>query len=138
MNGKDVAVHALGPAGEMAKVSDGFGDIDHLRELQRFAIVKRLELRQFVAVRLDQVGQPVDQPGALRRGHFRPGAALQGISSGLDGPIDVRCAGLGDRRDRLTGGGVEGFECPPIGGRLALAADQQLVLAGRKIPRGLG
>ncbi len=131
-------MQALGPAREMAKVSDGFSDIDQLGELQRLAVVKRLELRQFVAVLLDQVGQAVDQPGALGRGHLRPGAALQGIPSGLDGAIDVSCTGLGDRGDRLRSGGVEGLERPPVCGRLALAADQQLLLAGRKIPRGLG
>ena len=95
-------------------MGDRGGDVA-LRGGQRLAVVERLELGELGAVGLDQLGERVDQPGALRRRDLAQGA-LECAAGRGDGALDVLGAGLGDGDDRLAGRRVDGLERPPVGG----------------------
>ena len=75
------------------------------------------------AVRLDQLGERVDQPGALGRADLAQ-RAVERSPRGGDGPLDVLGPALGDLGDRLAGRRVEGLEGAAVGGGHPLAADQ--------------
>ena len=111
------------PAGEVAEVVDGGGDVA-LGGRQRLAVVERLELGELVAVCLDQLGQAPDQGGALRRVDLRPGS-LERLARRRGGAIDVLGARLRHLADRLARGGVDRGEGAPVGGLEPLLADQQ-------------
>jgi hypothetical protein len=111
-------------------VRDGAGDVDHVRELHRLAVVEGLDLRQLLAVLLHQVGESVHQEAALRRRCRAPRPGLERPPRGRDGRIDIGGSPVGDRGDRLSGGRVEGVERPAVGGGTPLAADHEVVRAG--------
>ena len=124
------------PARVVAQVGDRGGDVA-LGRGQRLAVVERLELGELLAVGLDQLGERVHEPGALRRRDLAQ-RALERRAGGGDGAVDVLGAGLGDGADRLAGRRVDRLEGAPVGGLGALAADQEGVRrAGDELARRL-
>ncbi len=133
-----VAGRALGPAREVAEMSGSGRDVDDLGELDGLAVVERLELGQLVGVLLDRLGQTGQHARAIGRRCLRPRAALERSTSGAHGAIDVLAPALGDLGDGLRGRWVERLERAAVGGRRALAVDQQRLLARDELACRLG
>src|SRR5207248_11655810 len=76
--------------GEEAEVLDRTGDLG-LDGRDRLADVARLELRELLAVRLDRVGQRLQEPRALVRRRLSP-RSVEGAARGVDGAVDVGLA----------------------------------------------
>jgi hypothetical protein len=109
-----------------------------LRVGERLAIVQRFELGELSEVRLDRLGEAVDQAGPLRGRQLppRPGQRLAGCAYR---PIDVIGPAEGDLDDRLAGGWVDRLELPAVGGLDPLAADHVRRRAAlEERPRGVG
>ena len=69
----DVALDLRRPAGEVARGARRVArDVDRARELDRLAVVERLDLRELVAVRLDQLGELRDPRAAVGGAHRAP------------------------------------------------------------------
>ena len=112
------------PPGVVAELVDHERDVGDARDRDRLAVVERLELRELLAVRLDEVGELPEHPAALRRRRARPGSALERLPRGADGAIDVLLVAGGNLRERLFRRGIVGREC--LAGRRfhPLAVDQ--------------
>ena len=115
------------PARHVADEFGGRADVDHLGEHQHLADVQRFELRQFVEVLLDQIGEPQQHALAVGGARVRP-LAFERLARRLDRAVDVFAPSFGDARAHLFGGGIddlEGF----AGSRVhPFAADQKLAL----------
>jgi len=70
------------------------------------AVVEALELRELLGVLEDQVADAPDDPAALGRRDGAPGALVERLPGGPDGPVDVLGIALGHVRQRLAGGRV--------------------------------
>src|SRR5436190_666527 len=77
-------------------------------------------------VRLDQVGEPVDELRAPGGGHLAP-RPLEHLAGGGRRPLHVLAARLRHLADGLAGGGIDGLERAPVSGVHPVGADQQLV-----------
>ena len=116
VRGVRLAVEFGHPAGVVTEGLGGGRDVDVPALRERLPVVERLELRQLVAVLLDQVGDPEQQTLAV----------VEGSTRRPHGAVDVLLVALRDPRQHLSGGGVERLE------RLArrrldpLAVDQHL------------
>src|SRR5437868_1894537 len=71
------------------------------------AVVAGLQFDQHVAVLVDQVGEPVQQPGALVRRHVAPGRRLDRAAGGAHCVVDVL---LGGMRHHGGHGAVRGID----------------------------
>jgi hypothetical protein len=117
------------PAGLIAQLADRAADIHHAAELDRAAHVQRLDQRELVAIRFDQVGELVDEAGTLIGLHLGP-RTLESGARGGNGGIDVGLTGAGDVGQRLAccrvigGEGLAALRLSP------LAADQHLGRSG--------
>ena len=98
------------PAGEVAQVLGRERHVHALGELDRLAVVERLELGQLVGVRLEGVGERQHRARALGGGDAAPAAVLERLAGGADGAVDVLGAGVRHLGDRPAGGGVERLE----------------------------
>ena len=85
------------PAGEVHPRTDGERDVA-LRLADRLADVARLERRELVGARLEQLAEPLEDPASLERIDLRP-PGLRG-TSGLHGLVDVLGIASRERRDR--------------------------------------
>ena len=110
-------------------------DVDVLGQADRLAVVERLDLREFLGVRLQRVGERMHQPLAPGRWHRGPRAGRERLAGGRDGAVDVLGAALGDLGDLAARRGVDGGEGAPVGGLQALGADQQAVRLGDELAR---
>jgi hypothetical protein len=119
-------------------MGNGRADVDDLCELDRLAVVERLQLRQLVGVVPHQIGEAIDQAGAVGGRGLGPGSLLERAAGRPDSAIDVCRPSLSEGRDRTRGRGIHGLEPASIRGRGVLAIDQQLVLAGGERACGLG
>ncbi len=128
------------PARVVLEVGDAVGHVDPLGELQRLAVVERLELGQLLLdVACDELGERLDPPAALGGGQLAPRRAdLERAPRGRHRRVDVVGAGKRDLRGDGAGRGVVRRERPAVGGRAPLAVDEQAVLAGEERPRRLG
>ncbi len=111
---------------EEAKVLDRAGDLC-LDGGDRLADVARLELREFLAVGHDGVGESLQESGALVRRRLAPGPVERG-TSGLDSTVDVGLAGHGRASERLTGRRFVELVDLARCGLHDLAADEEAVL----------
>ena len=85
--------------------------------------VERLDAGEFPGARLDRVGEPEQQPAAVRGGGARPGR--EGLARRGDGRVDISRAGLGDLADRRAVVRVD-HGVPAAFGRIdELPADEQ-------------
>ena len=136
----DAALDLRRPAGEVLEVADRLGDVDGARELDRLAVVQRLQLGELVGVRVEQPGQRGDPPAAVGGAHLAPvRALLERAPRGPDGAVDVLRPGVADGRQALAGRRVGRVEGPPAGGGAALAVDEQLVdVGGEELADGVG
>ena len=113
--------------GEVAEVLDRAEELG-LRRRDRLADVAGLELRELVPVRLERVGERVQQPRALVRGRLAPVAVERGACR-LDRAVDLGLARELGRAERLSGGRLGQVAG---GGALdGLAVDEEPVLVGR-------
>ena len=83
--------------------------LDRLRQVRlatirdRLARLERLDQRQLLGVRLDQVGQAQEDGLALGGGAARPAAVVEGSPGGGYGEVDVRGVAGGDVGQHLSG-----------------------------------
>ena len=135
-HGDRLALDLVGPAGVVAERVDR---ADHVaaRVADRLAAVDRLELREFLGVLLDQVGELEHQLTAVGGVHLGPRPLLEGGAGGLDGAVHV-----GRRRRRhlgqhVAGRGVERLERAAAGRIDELVVDEQPGLADGRPRRAL-
>src|SRR5206468_2168218 len=88
----------------------------HVFRLQRhlgieLAIVADLDLRQPRGVLLDKIGEPKQEPAALRGPQAGP-FAFEGLARRLDRAIDIGCIAMGNLRPRLARIGVDAVKSP--------------------------
>jgi hypothetical protein len=76
---------------------------------------------------LQQPRDAVDVLGAFGGGHLAPHGVV-GLAGGLHGGVHIGLVGLGDARELLLVGGVDGVEVLAALGLHPLAADEELVL----------
>ena len=126
------------PAGEVAQVLDRERHVHAPGELDRLAVVERLQLGELVGVVLEGLGEGQHRARALGRGDAVPAPVLERLAGGAHGAVHVRGAGVGHLGDRPAGGRVERLEGAPVGGLEALAADDQAVRPGRERAGGVG
>ena len=113
------------PAGHVAEVITGTGDIDHGRHELGLAVVDALELRQLVHVLLNQIRQLPQQRLPVGGQHVSPGTRFERLARGGHGAIDVHGVGIGDLGDLAPGCRVDHGDALP-GVRLhPFAADEQ-------------
>ena len=112
-------------AGEVAEMIDRIGDVDGARLADRLAVVEGLEQREVLGVLLDDVGDLVQDDGALRLGGLAP--ALEGSPCGVDGAVDVLLRSVRDGGELFAVGRAEHIKGLPIGGRGPFAADIESV-----------
>src|SRR5262249_57296969 len=89
IGGVRLAVDLGDPAGVVAERRRGARDVDVPALGEGLPVVERLELRELVPVRLDQLRDAKEDPLALRRTHADPGAVVEGAPRGPDGAVDV-------------------------------------------------
>ena len=75
----------------------------------RRAHIESVELRQFVEILLDKVGELEQQVLPLERFHFAPRPLERAAGSG-NRAVDVFLVALGNGCEQLAGGGVVGLE----------------------------
>jgi hypothetical protein len=73
------------------------------------AHVERFELRQFLEVFFDEVGELQQQAGALERLDLAP-RSLEGTAGGRDRAVDVLGVAFCDRGEQLAGCRIERLE----------------------------
>ena len=123
-DGDGVAFDLGGPAGHVAEHVHGAGHVGDARDGEGLAIVERFELREFVGVLFDEVGELPDEPAAFGGSHLRPRAAIEGRAGGVDGAIDVLFLAFGDASEDVAGGGIVAVERFAGRGVHPLAVDQ--------------
>ena len=115
-----------GLAGVIAQHADGAQAIG-AGAAERRAHVERVELRQFVEILLDEVGELEQQVLPLERLDLAPGP-FEGAAGGGDRAVDVFLVALGDGCEQFAGGGVVGLEALARGGIDPLPVDQHLLV----------
>src|SRR5215472_1676646 len=104
INGDRLALNFVGPSGVVAIAGDGQRKVGGAGDVIGLAIVERFELREFIGVFLDEIGEFVEQNAALRCGQsFAPRPGLVSGAGCAYGPVHVRSVGLGDLRDDFAG-----------------------------------
>ena len=97
-----LAVDLVGPAGVVAQTLDGQFQVGGVREGVRLAVVERLQRGQVDAVALHQVGQPVQQPAALRSVRRPPRRAqLEGAPRRRHRQIHVGLSQTRNKKDEI-------------------------------------
>ena len=109
--------------------------VDERRLADRLADVVALDLREVLLLRLDQLGDAEQDPGALVRIEVAPGR--EGSPRRAHRPVDVLGLGGGDLHDRPVRGRVDRRHRLARGGVHPLAADQQPRLQARVVGQPL-
>jgi len=117
---------ALEHAARAGEEPDVVGRDRHLvaRVRQRLADVARLELREFLGVLVDQVGQLEQHLRALARRRVAP--LLVRLLRGFHRAVDVRLRPARNLRDRLARRGIDHLHRPALGRVDPLTADEVL------------
>ena len=102
-----LAVQLGRPAGHVAQSLDAFRQVVAHAGGARLAVVDRFELGELGDVRLDQVGELLDEALALIGRQARPAAIVEGAAGGGDGAVDVGVGRVDDPGDLLAGRGIE-------------------------------
>jgi hypothetical protein len=84
-------------------VIHGTGNIDHLREADRLAVVDGLEFGELSKVRLDQVRELQDGALAHLGRKIRPAAVVECSARRGDGAVHIGVRGVHDAADLTTG-----------------------------------
>ena len=117
-------------AGEIAEMVDGERDVGGHRLADRLAVVPCLGERNLLQIRLNPVGDLVEDLRPFGDGGAPPGIfrGMRGVESGLD----VRRVGAGDLADRLAGDRRDVVEIFAGFGGSPFAADIVLVTLGER------
>jgi hypothetical protein len=99
------------PSRHVAQPLDRAAHLEHARDLQALAVFEAFELRQRLALRLDQIGEAEDQPFAIGRTQPRPRSG-QRRARRDHGLVDFRGAAIRDLRDDLACGGIVDAQAP--------------------------
>jgi hypothetical protein len=91
------------------------------------AAVHAFDDGELAGLLLQQPRDAVDVLGAFGRGHLAPHCVV-GLACGFHGGVHIGLVGLGDARDLLLVGGVDGVEVLAALGLHPLAVDEELVL----------
>jgi hypothetical protein len=126
----------LGAAGEPLEGGLGPGDVGEGGLLDGAAAVAGLDLGQLAGVGPDELGDLAQLGAALAARHAGPGALVERLAGGLDGPHGVVLAGLGHLGDGLARARVVGGERLAGGSVAELAPDEQLVVGHVPAPLG--
>ena len=130
--GQHVGLAGVGEqaAGEVAEVVDRVRDVDGARLADGLAVVERLDKGEMLGVLLDDVGDLVQDDGALGLVGLAPG--LERLPCRVDRAIDVVFGGVGDGGELLAVCGAVGVDGAAVGCVDPLAADVELIgLLGR-------
>ncbi len=137
-NGEGAAGDLGGPSGHVAEEVDGERNVGGAGHGQRLAVVHGFELGKFFEMLLQQVGEFVEQPAALRGGdalggELAPGALVKGATGGADGTVDIGGFGFGNVSHYLSGGRIVDGKGLAGGGVDELAVDEHAVIAGDEL-----
>ncbi|MFO1075278.1 MAG: hypothetical protein U1E17_21795 [Geminicoccaceae bacterium] len=120
------ALHLVGRTGIVDQGRDHAVDVA-LRLLERLADIGRLQRRQLLLVRGDEVGKAQQQAPTRGRRDLAP-VAVERVMGGADGGVDVGRPAAGDLGDRLLGRRVDGGEALARGGGDGAPGDEQVGL----------
>ena len=84
-----IALDLRRPAGHVLEQVGGQRHVGHARHRARFAVVQRLQLRQFIGVLEDEVADAPDQLAAFAGRHAPPRTGVERAPSGTDRAVDV-------------------------------------------------
>src|SRR5579875_2228203 len=124
--GNDIPFDLGCPARHIPEQIDGEGNIGDTGNRQGFAVIQRFELRELLAVLLNEIGQPGNAATSLRGTHLAPGALIEGFACGSHGPMDIFGPSLGHMSHHLTRSGIVNLEGFARGGIYPLAINQHL------------
>ena len=117
----------VGPTGVVEEVRGGEGHVHVAAFADGLAAVHALDDGELAGLLLQQPRDAVDVLGAFGGGHLRPHRVV-GLAGGLHGGVHIGLPRLGDARELLLVGGVDGVEVLPALGLHPLAVDEELVL----------
>src|SRR5579872_633901 len=86
-------------------------NIDDARKEKRLAVIKSFQLREFVAMLIDQLGDFPDNAGAVCGQHLRPRTFFKSLARGLHGAVNVGFIASGNLREDFSGRWIVGIEC---------------------------
>ena len=98
----------------------------------RRAHVERIELRQFLEILLDQIGELQQQRLPFERLDLAP-RPFEGAARRRHRAVDILGIALGDGREQFAGGGIVGLEALAGGGVDPFAVDQHLLVGAIRI-----
>ena len=107
-NVNGLALDLVGPTSVVAESLAHSADIT-ARHVDGLSIVEGLNSDEELAVLFDNIGELEEEDSALVGRHLPPGT-LKGITSSLDGDVDVLLGGFADGSDHLLRGGVDRLE----------------------------
>ena len=125
-NRNSFAFDLRGPTGEVFKVFRDLRQINVGRLLDRFAVIRSFQRRQFRAVLFNQLRQFVEHAPAIARADLRPLAFKRSARRG-HGFIDVFFVGFGYFGERFAGRRIRRSECLAGFGIDPLSVDQKLI-----------
>jgi hypothetical protein len=125
-----VAFDFCGPSGVVAEVIDCKRQVGDARDLEGLAVVERFELRKFLGVLFEQVGEFPEEFAALGRRNSGPLAGVKSCACSFDGSIDVFFVACGDVGEDLAGRGIVGRESLARGRFNPFSIDQELACLG--------
>ncbi len=126
---RDLAIDLVDRLGIIAEAAGGAAGLGLQRHGDFRAVVAHAEHGKLQRVFLDQLGDPQQHLLALGGRGLRPAALLEGGAGGLHRPLDIRRAGIGDRRQAPPVDGRDDVErCPAL--RLAEGAVDEQRLRG--------
>ncbi|MNZ63867.1 hypothetical protein D3C78_820220 [compost metagenome] len=123
------------PAGVVTQEGSALADLYPTREVDGFSRAQCLELREFFAVRLQNIRQLVEQNPFLAGQGCRPIAMKRTPCTGY-GSLDVFCAGTVNVGDRLPGRRVDDRDALVIGSDAPLSVDEASVVLGQEFLDG--
>ena len=108
--------------------------VDGGRDGGGLAVVEGFELTELLGALVEDVADAPEQTLALVGLHARPRAVVECLARGADGAVDVGGVAAGDRCQRASVGGIDGFEGLTGCGGDPLTSDQHRSIGRDEIP----